>query len=84
MEMLIIFLGLMIVLFVFSFPVAIAIGLTCLAVLVVDGGIGAVSTELFAARMLSGINNFPIIAIPFFILAATLMKGWATSMSWHR
>ncbi len=79
MEMLIIFLGLMIVLFVFSFPVAIAIGLTCLAVLVVDGGIGAVSTELFAARMLSGINNFPIIAIPFFILAATLMNAGSST-----
>ena len=79
MEMLIIFLGLMVALFVFSFPVAIAIGLTCLAVLVVDGGIGAVSTELFAARMLSGINNFPIIAIPFFILAATLMNAGSST-----
>ncbi len=79
MEMLFIFLGLMIVLFVFSVPVAVAIGLTCLAVLVVDGGIGAVSTELFAARMLSGINNFPIIAIPFFILAATLMNAGSST-----
>ncbi len=79
MEMLIIFLGLMVALFVFSFPVAIAIGLTCLAVLVVDGGMGAVSTELFAARMLSGINNFPIIAIPFFILAATLMNAGSST-----
>ncbi|TVQ29779.1 MAG: TRAP transporter large permease [Geminicoccaceae bacterium] len=80
METLVIFLGLMIALFVLGVPVAVAIGLTCLAVLALDGGLQAIPTELFALQMLRGINAFPILAIPFFILAAMLMNvGSATN-----
>ncbi|MFW5678761.1 MAG: TRAP transporter large permease [Pseudomonadota bacterium] len=80
MESLVVFLGLMVVLFLLGVPVAVAIGLTCLAVLVLDGGLAAIPTELFALQMLRGINAFPILAIPFFILAAMLMNvGSATN-----
>jgi tripartite ATP-independent transporter DctM subunit len=80
MESLAVFLGLMVVLFLLGVPVAVAIGLTCLAVLVLDGGLQAIPTELFALQMLRGINAFPILAIPFFILAAMLMNvGSATN-----
>ncbi len=80
MDYLVIFLGLMVALFVLGVPVAVSIGLTCLAVLVIDGGFAAIPTELFALQMLRGINSFPILAIPFFILAATLMNvGSATN-----
>jgi tripartite ATP-independent transporter DctM subunit len=74
MEYLVVFLGLMVTLFALGVPVAIAIGLTCLAVLVIDGGIANIPAELFAHQMLRGLNSFPILAIPFFILAASLMN----------
>jgi tripartite ATP-independent transporter DctM subunit len=74
MEYLFIFLGLMVVLFALGVPIAVSIGLTCLAVLVIQGGIAAIPTELFALQMMRGLNNFPIVAIPFFILAASLMN----------
>jgi len=74
MEYLYVFLGLMVVLFALGVPIAVSIGLTCLAVLVLQGGWQAVATELFALQMLRGLNNFPILAIPFFIFAASLMN----------
>jgi len=74
MEYLLVFLGLMVLLFAIGVPVAVAIGLTCLAVLVIQGGIDNVPSELFALQMLSGLNNFPILAIPFFIFAASMMN----------
>jgi len=74
MDHLVIFLGLMILLFALGFPVAVSIGLTCLAVLAIQGGISAIPTELFALQMMRGLNNFPILAIPFFIFAASLMN----------
>ena len=75
MEILVIFLGLMVLLFALGMPVAVAIGLTCLAVLVWQGGLSAVPTELFALQMARGLNNFPILAIPFFIFAASMMNA---------
>lgn len=74
MEYLVVFLGLMVLLFALGVPVAISIGLTCLAVLAIDGGISAIPTELFALQMMRGLNSFPILAIPFFIFAASLMN----------
>ncbi len=74
MEYLIIFFGLMVFLFAIGVPIAVGIGLTCLAVLVIRDGITAIPAELFAIQMLRGLNNFPILAIPFFILAAALMN----------
>lgn len=74
MEYLIIFFGLMVVLFAIGMPIAISIGLTCLAVLVIRDGITGIPSELFAIQILRGLNNFPILAIPFFIFAASLMN----------
>ncbi|MFA5537768.1 MAG: TRAP transporter large permease [Gemmobacter sp.] len=74
MEYLTIFFGLMVVLFALGVPIAIGIGLTCLTVLVISGGIGAIPAELFALQMMRGLNSFPILAIPFFIFAAALMN----------
>ncbi|MCO6389551.1 TRAP transporter large permease subunit [Aliihoeflea aestuarii] len=74
MEYLTIFFGLMVVLFAIGIPIAISIGLTCLVVLVISGGWSAIPTELFALQMMRGLNNFPILAIPFFIFAASLMN----------
>lgn len=74
MEYLVVFLGLMVLLFAVGVPVAVSIGLTCLAVLILQGGIGNIPGELFALQMMSGLNNFPILAVPFFIFAASMMN----------
>ena len=75
MEYLVLFIGLMLLLFALGMPVAVAIGLTCLAVLVMQGGLQAIPAELFALQMMRGLNSFPILAIPFFIFAASMMNA---------
>jgi tripartite ATP-independent transporter DctM subunit len=79
MGMLIFFIGLLIVLFILGIPVSISIGLTCMAVLWAEGDFANIPLNLFPLKMMHGVNNFPILAIPFFILAANVMnKGSVT------
>ncbi|WP_417587356.1 TRAP transporter large permease [Pararhodobacter oceanensis] len=80
MEYLIIFFGVMVVLFAIGVPIAISIGLTCLTVLVLRDGITAIPAELFALQIMRGLNNFPILAIPFFIFAAAIMNVGTVAM----
>jgi tripartite ATP-independent transporter DctM subunit len=53
-------------------PVALTMGGAGLAALLVQG---TLSPLLAAQRMFSGIDSFPLMAVPFFILAAELMTG---------
>jgi tripartite ATP-independent transporter DctM subunit len=53
-------------------PIALAMGLAGAAVLVVAD---IASPLIIAQRLFSGIDSFPLMAIPFFILAAELMTG---------
>lgn len=63
-----IFIGFM-VLAVFGMPIAFALGFSALgAVLVSD-----VSLNLLPQRMMHAVNSFPLMSIPFFILAGELM-----------
>ncbi len=79
MGMLVFFIGLLIIFFVIGVPVAISIGLTCMAVLWAQNGLLSIPLSLFPLKMMHGVNNFPILAIPFFILAANVMnKGSVT------
>lgn len=79
MDILYVFIGLLIVFFLLSFPVGIAIGLTCLVVLWITNDFSSVPLSLFPLKMMHGVNNFPMLAIPFFILAANIMnKGSVT------
>ncbi|WP_198470276.1 TRAP transporter large permease subunit [Acetomicrobium sp. S15 = DSM 107314] len=70
----VLFLGLLIFLFVFGFPVPYAIGLTSVAALVWEYGIIDIPYEIIAQRIIYGINNFTLLAIPFFLLAGKLMN----------
>ncbi|WP_422448009.1 TRAP transporter large permease [Thermoanaerobacterium sp. DL9XJH110] len=72
--MLLIFLGLLIFLFITGFPVPYAIGLTSLAVLIYERGIFGIPYEMMAQRIIYGVNNFTLLAIPFFLLAGKLMN----------
>src|SRR5690606_5452649 len=69
-----IFLGLLVLLFVIGVPAAFALGLTSLIVTVVERGLDNVPYTIIAQRMVYGVNSFPLLAIPFFILAGKIMN----------
>jgi len=76
---LIFFIGLLIVFFLWGIPVSVSIGLTCLAVLWFENGLLGIPLALMPLKMMHGVNNFPLLAVPFFILAANVMnKGSVT------
>lgn len=71
----VIFLAGLLVLFLLGFPVAISIGLTSLLYLSVHNGIADIPFTMVAQRMLYGVNNFTILAIPLFLLTGKLMNS---------
>src|SRR5262245_10025222 len=81
--------GLLIVLLLTGMPISIALGLTVLTFLYV---MTEVPIEAVALKLFTGIENFEILAIPFFILAgnflthggvAKRMINFATSLIGH-
>ena len=74
MVTLVLFIGLLIILFVLGVPVCVSIGLTCLAVLWFENGLTNIPLSLLSLKMMHSINNFPLLAVPFFILAANVMN----------
>ena len=60
---------------VLGFPVAFCLGITSLVVL----SIGDVPLLLIAQRMFTGIDSFPLMAVPFFVLAGELMNRGGTT-----
>jgi tripartite ATP-independent transporter DctM subunit len=80
MFFLIFFIGLLLLLFAIGLPVAISIGFTSLSVMAAQSGIRDIPYGLTAINMMYGVNNFPILAVPFFVLAANIMNaGGVTS-----
>ncbi len=70
-----IFVGVLIVFFALGIPVAFAIGYTSLAVILASSGWKEVSFDLFALRMMEGLNNFSLLSAAFFMLAANVMNS---------
>ncbi|WGF87992.1 TRAP transporter large permease [Marinivivus vitaminiproducens] len=68
------FLGVLVLLFVIGIPAAFALGLTSLIVAGFDRGFDAIPYTIIAQRMIYGVNSFPLLAIPFFILAGKIMN----------
>jgi tripartite ATP-independent transporter DctM subunit len=58
-----------------GFPVAICLGLTSLVAL----WISDVMLSLMAQRIFTGIDSFPLMAVPFFVLAGELMNRGGTT-----
>lgn len=58
------------VLLVFGVPVAVSLGLASLVYILIDG----MPSVLLIHNMVNGIDSFPLLAIPFFILAGHLMN----------
>ncbi|MGX8790515.1 TRAP transporter large permease [Oceanobacillus sp. M60] len=62
--------GLFLVLLIFGVPVALAMGITSIVVtLQMD-----ISLSILIQQMVAGVNSFPLLAIPFFILAGEIMN----------
>jgi len=70
-----IFLAALVLLFVIGVPAAFALGLTTLIVTVYERGFDNVPYTIIAQRMVYGVNSFPLLAIPFFILAGKIMNS---------
>ena len=70
-----IFLWTLVLLFVIGVPAAFALGLTTLIVTVYERGFDGVPYTIIAQRMVYGVNSFPLLAIPFFILAGKIMNS---------
>ena len=66
--------GLLLLLIATGLPIASSIGLTAIAVMAVRRGILALPYAVLAQRMMYGVNSFPILAIPLFLLAGKLMN----------
>lgn len=72
--LLFLFLGVLILLFLIGFAVPYAIGVTSMIVLIYQRGLGAIPHEIITQRIVYGMNNFVLLAIPFFLLAGKLMN----------
>lgn len=66
-----ILLSLLIVLFAISTPIAIALGVASTVALVIAGEVPVIT---IIQRMFTSVDLFPLMAIPFFILAGSLME----------
>ena len=61
--------------FLMGIPLALVMGITGMAVILAMG----VPLQLVAQRMFAGIDSFPLMAVPFFILAGDLMNRGGTT-----
>ncbi|GAA0313073.1 TRAP transporter large permease [Halarchaeum salinum] len=66
-------LGTLLVLYAIGVPVAIAMGATCVVVMVSPYGNG-LNYNVIAQQMLYGVNSFTLLAIPFYLLLGRLMN----------
>jgi tripartite ATP-independent transporter DctM subunit len=71
MMMLLVLSVVFLVLALLAVPVAIALGLSALLVIAIWGMPGFI----LAQKMVNGIDSFPLLAVPFFILAASVMNS---------
>jgi tripartite ATP-independent transporter DctM subunit len=69
-----IFLIVLLLLIFGGMAIAFAMGITSLVVVAFDRGIGNIPFGMIAQRMVYGVNSFPLLAIPFFLLAGRLMN----------
>ncbi|MBA2777521.1 TRAP transporter large permease [Billgrantia kenyensis] len=78
MQELMVFVGGLLLLMAIGLPVVVAIGITSFIALAVTGA-GGLPVELMSLRMVQTLNNFTLLAIPLFILAANIMNTGSTT-----
>ena len=62
---------LMLVLFALETPIAFAIAISALSFFLIDGGM---PLNIFVQKMVSATDSYPLLAIPFFVLAGAIMN----------
>ena len=72
--MIAVFVGLLILLMIIGVPIAFALGFTNLIALILDRGIANIPYEVIAQRLVYALDNFPVLAVPFFLLAIGMGK----------
>ncbi len=70
----ILFLVLLVIMFIVGVPVAFSIGITPVIMMILESGSLDINVGVIAQRIMYGVNNFIILAIPFFFLAGRLMN----------
>ena len=60
-------------------PIAVAMGLTAIAIMIAMGGFDLL--VIFAQRFYSPVTSFPLLAVPFFILAGNLMNAGGLTLA---
>lgn len=69
-----IFVGLLLILFLLGFAVPYALITTSVVAMLYSGSFSTISMGTIAQKMTAGVNNFTLLAIPFFLLAGKLMN----------
>lgn len=69
----VLFLGTLLLLYVIGVPVAVAMGVTCVVVMLLPYGNG-INYGLIGTQLLFGLNSFTLLAIPFYLLLGRLMN----------
>lgn len=77
MAAIIIFLIFLILCFL-TVPIGIALGVAVIAYMF-TGGVGTINMSYIASNMFTSCDSFPLLAIPFFVLAGALMEGGGLS-----
>lgn len=68
------FLGVLFILFILGIPVAFALGISGLVLLIIQQGSIDINYAMLAQRMFYGPNNFILLSVPLFLLAGNLMN----------
>ncbi len=66
----------LIICFLINVPIGFALGMASLASLIVSG---TMPINMIPQRMVAGVNSFPLLAIPFFMLAGAIMERGGVS-----
>lgn len=72
--MVLLFVGILLVLFMIGMPVAFALGITSVLLLMIEQGGIDINYSMIAQRMLYGPNSFVLLSVPFFLLMGNLMN----------
>jgi tripartite ATP-independent transporter DctM subunit len=68
------FLVVLLLLIFVGLPIALSMGATTMVAVAFKRGIGDIPHTMMAQRMVYGVNSFPLLAIPFFLLVGRLMN----------
>lgn len=68
--------GLLAILFILNVPIAVALGLSAALIIIIQGDIPLLAVM---QRMFNSVDSFPLLAVPFFILAGKLMESGGIS-----